>query len=187
MIKKIKELERVLLPADAGSSLDIRAWLDELPEETWVGGEGPRDGRLHVADVLAGGHSGRPHTFIIGLDDGRFPGSGVQDPILLDDERRRLSPELPTAGHQLAKRLDRFARLLARLRGTVTLSYSCYNLADDREMFPELDRAVGLSNPLRRARRRPRCLEPLARSGRIIRAGGRPRKRSPRASGGSGE
>ncbi len=26
--------------------------------------------------------------------------------------------------------------LLARLRGTVTLSYSCHNLADDREMFP---------------------------------------------------
>ena len=26
--------------------------------------------------------------------------------------------------------------LLARLRGTVTLSYSCYSLADDREMFP---------------------------------------------------
>jgi PD-(D/E)XK nuclease superfamily len=136
LIKKIKELQRVFDSAELKSSHDIHAWLNELPAETWVGGEGPRDGRLHVADVLAGGHSGRPHTFIIGLDDGRFPGSGTQDPMLLDDERKRLSPELPTAARQLAKRLDLFVRLLARLRGTVTLSYSCHNLADDREMFP---------------------------------------------------
>ncbi len=136
LIKRIKELQRSLDPEDDGSTIDIRAWLAALPSETWVGGEGPRAGRLHVADVLAGGHSGRPHTFIIGLDDGRFPGFGIQDPMLLDEERKQLSPDLPTAGHQLAKRLDQFARLLARLRGTVTLSFSCHNLADDREIFP---------------------------------------------------
>ena len=66
LIKKIKDVQRVFESAEVESSLDIRAWLSELPAETWVGGEGPRDGRLHVADVLAGGHSGRPHTFIIG-------------------------------------------------------------------------------------------------------------------------
>ena len=134
--KKINELERVFDASELRSSLDIRAWLNDLPAETWVGGEGPRDGRVHVADVLAGGHSGRPHTFIIGLDDGRFPGSGTQDPVLLDEERKRLSPDLVTAAQQLTKRLDLFSRVLARLRGTVTLSYSCHNLADDREMFP---------------------------------------------------
>ncbi len=91
---------------------------------------------MHVAHVLAGGHSGRPHTFVIGLDDGRFPGAGLQDPILLDDERRRLSDALPTASGELSKRLDRFAHVLARLRGHVTLSYSCHDLADDRELFP---------------------------------------------------
>ncbi len=73
---------------------------------------------------------------MVGLDDGRFPGTGLQDPIVLDDERRRLSPELPTAAAELAKRLDRFAHVLARLRGHVTLSYSCHDLADDREVFP---------------------------------------------------
>jgi ATP-dependent helicase/nuclease subunit B len=136
LIKKIKDVQQVFESAEVKSILDVRAWLSELPAETWVGGEGPRDGRLHVADVLAGGHSGRPHTFIIGFDDGRFPGSGTQDPMLLDEERKRLSPELVTASRQLAKRLDLFVRLLARLRGKVTLSYSCHNLVDDREMFP---------------------------------------------------
>ena len=62
-----------------------------------MGGLGPRGGCLHVAHVLAGGHSGRPHTFIVGLDDGRFPGVGLQDPILLDEERRA-SPDLPDCG-----------------------------------------------------------------------------------------
>ncbi len=107
-----------------------------LPDEAKVGGRGPLGGHLHVAHVLAGGHSGRPHTFIVGLDDGRFPGAGLQDPILLDEERRKLSRELPTSGGELAKRIDRMASLLASLRGNVTLSYPCHNLADDREMFP---------------------------------------------------
>jgi PD-(D/E)XK nuclease superfamily len=118
------------------TSLDARAWLTALPDEARVGGLSPRGGAMHVAHVLAGGHSGRCHTFLIGLDDGRFPGAGLQDPILLDEERRRLSRELPTAGGELTKRLDRFAGVLAGLRGNVTLSYPCHDLADDREMFP---------------------------------------------------
>ena len=91
---------------------------------------------MHVANVLSGGHSGRPHTFIVGLDDSRFPGSRLQDPILLDEERRGLSKELRTSSSDLARRIELVARLFARLRGTVTLSYSCFNLMDDREMFP---------------------------------------------------
>ena len=31
-------------------------------------------------------------TFVVGLDAERFPGAGIQDPILLDDDRRRLKP-----------------------------------------------------------------------------------------------
>jgi ATP-dependent helicase/nuclease subunit B len=118
------------------TSLDARAWLSALPDEAQVGGLSPRGGAMHVAHVLAGGHSARTHTFVIGLDDGRFPGAGLQDPILLDDERRRLSRELPTAGGELTRRLGRFAGVLAGLRGNVTLSYSCHELADDREVFP---------------------------------------------------
>ena len=137
LIGKIKEMRQFsAIGAKTASSINVRAWLAALPDEAWVGGQGPRGGCLHVAHVLAGGHSGRPHTFIIGLDDGRFPGAGLQDPILLDDERTGLSDALLTSGRELAKRLDLLARLLARLRGNVTLSYSCHNLVDDREMFP---------------------------------------------------
>jgi PD-(D/E)XK nuclease superfamily len=136
LIARIKEIRRSLDSDEEASSINARAWLAALPDEAWVGGLGPRGGCLHVAHVRAGGHSGRQHTFIVGLDDGRFPGAGLQDPILLDEERRGLSEDLLTSGHELAKRFDLMARLLARLRGTVTLSYACHNLADDREMFP---------------------------------------------------
>ena len=77
-----------------------------------------------------------PVTFIVGLDDSRFPGAGLQDPLLLDHERQALSPKLPTAAGRLKEKLDKFARLLARLRGRIVLSYCCHDLADDREMFP---------------------------------------------------
>ena len=116
--------------------MDIWAWLESLTKGIHLGGSGPRPGHVHVSNVFTGGHSGRRHTFIIGLDDGRFPGAGLQDPLLLDGERKKLSPNLPTASAQLSDRLHTFARLMARLRGSVTMSFASLNVLDDREMFP---------------------------------------------------
>ncbi|MGO9568975.1 MAG: PD-(D/E)XK nuclease family protein [Desulfomonilaceae bacterium] len=117
-------------------SLDLWEWLSSLPGAVRVGGSGPRPGRLHVAHALSGGHSGRRHTFVIGLDDSRFPGSGLNDPLLLDEERGKLSPKLRKAAAELSLKIEKFAKLQSRLRGTVTLGYSCLNLQEDREMFP---------------------------------------------------
>jgi ATP-dependent helicase/nuclease subunit B len=116
--------------------LDVWKWLEDKCLASPVRGERPQPGRFHVAPVQGGGHSGRKHTFIVGLDDTRFPGAGLQDPLLLDGERRRVSKDLPTAASRLARTTRGFARLLARLRGKVTMSYCCRSLEDDREMFP---------------------------------------------------
>lgn len=113
--------------------LDVLAWLHSLADESQVGGQGPTPGCLYVTNLGQGGHSGRNHTFIVGLDDRRFPGAGLQDPLLLDAERCALSPELSTAGDSLERKVKEFHQLAARLRGQVTLSYSCRNLADDNE------------------------------------------------------
>lgn len=118
------------------AGLDPWTWLEGLARSLHVGGQGPRPGRLYVAPLLEGGHSGRPHTFIVGLDDGRFPGSGGQDPILLDTERRRLSPELPTATGRLVRDLEEFDRLLSRVRGSVHLTFSSRNVIEERDMSP---------------------------------------------------
>ena len=116
--------------------LSVWEWLQGLPQSAPVAGQGPRPGCLFVSGIQSGGHSGRRHTFIIGLDDSRFPGAGLQDPLLLDHERRQLSAELPTAQGRLEKSLENFGRLLMRLRGSVTLGYCCRDLSDDRELFP---------------------------------------------------
>ena len=133
--ERIGELADCLGDEDV-DGLDIWEWLTDLCLTTRVRGEGPRPGRLHVASVHGGGHSGRKHTFIVGLDDSRFPGAGLQDPLLLDGERNRVSDDLPTASSRLAGTVQGFERLLARLRGKVTLSYCCRSLADDRDLFP---------------------------------------------------
>ncbi|MBI4603250.1 MAG: PD-(D/E)XK nuclease family protein [Planctomycetes bacterium] len=120
----------------AGAAFDAWEWLAALPGETSVLGSGPQPGCLHVAPILTGGHSGRPWTFAVGLDDGRFPGAGSQDPLLLDSERRKISPDLPTVSDRTRSEAQELARLLSRLRGNAVFSFSCRDLAQDREMFP---------------------------------------------------
>jgi len=115
--------------------LDLRQWLASQPDEVRVGGQGPMPGRLHVDNLLSGGHSHRRLTVVVGLEDGRFPSSGRQDPLLLDSERRALSRELPTAAERLGREAAVLPRLAARRRGELVLSYACRSL-DDRELYP---------------------------------------------------
>ena len=123
LLDEIQGLEQWLSDDDGETGLDVWQWLAELPGRTRILGSGPRPGKLHVDHVRSGGHSGRPHTFIIGLDDSRFPGTGLQDPLLLDSERRNLSSEMPTAAARLEETIEDFGRLLSRLRGHLTLSF----------------------------------------------------------------
>lgn len=123
-------------PAQA---LPLKEALDLLREAAGsvrVGASAPRPGHLHVADCLSGGWSGRPVTFAAGLDEASFPGRGLQDPVLLDEERAALSPSLPTAADGLSAELFRLASALASVRGKVTLSYPSFDIAEGRASFP---------------------------------------------------
>ncbi|MFN2633568.1 MAG: PD-(D/E)XK nuclease family protein [Thermoanaerobaculia bacterium] len=103
----------------------------------------PRPGRLHVAEFRAGGFSGRPHTFVIGLDEKRHPGGGREDPVLSDAERVKIN-ELSSAALALApdRSLETALALraaVARLRGNVTFGYAGWglrDLANPGEVFP---------------------------------------------------
>ncbi len=106
-----------------------------------VGASGPAPGQIHVSSWVAGGRSGRPKTFVVGLDQAAFPGAGIQDPILLDEERERLNevgktPALRTTHDSLRENLWTMARMLAGLRGHVTFSYSAYDIIEERQSFP---------------------------------------------------
>jgi ATP-dependent helicase/nuclease subunit B len=136
LVDEVNDMKRCLEQDADAVTMNIWEWLAAVPNEAQVLGSGPRAGCLHVAPVASGGHSGRGHLFIVGLDDARFPGSGFQDPLLLDNERKRLSAELETAADRLQRSLQSFARLLARQRGVVTLSFCSRDLVDDRDLFP---------------------------------------------------
>ncbi len=117
-------------------NLNITQWLAGLPEQVRIAGSGPLPGKIHVAHLLDGGHSGRSNTYIVGLDEGRFPGAGLQDPILLDAERRRLSGKLRPSQDLNSRKTRDFYRLLSRLRGEVTMSFSARDLTEDRDILP---------------------------------------------------
>jgi ATP-dependent helicase/nuclease subunit B len=135
LIHEVEELAQYVAEGDV-PGLDAWDWLRDMTRGLRVEASGPRPGCVYAAPLLSGGHSGRPHTFLLGLDDGRFPGRGGQDPVLLDAERNGLSPDLPTASRSLMQQVRSFAELLARLRGQVTLSYCARSLADDHALYP---------------------------------------------------
>jgi len=101
-----------------------------------VGASPPLPGHLHVAGFSTGGHSGRPMTFVVGLDEATFPGRGLQDPVLLDEERAALSDDLPTAADALRANLFGLAAALASVRGRVVFSYPSFDVVEGRESFP---------------------------------------------------
>lgn len=94
-------------------------------------------GHLHLADLNHGGATGRPHTFVVGMDARHFPGHVVEDPFLLDHERWRVGKEaLPRAANRPSETRFLFAALFARLRGHVALSYCRWNPAEARTLSP---------------------------------------------------
>jgi len=111
-------------------------WLRNLGAGLRVGASGPVPGHLHLSNRRAGGFSGRKVTFVVALDQGAFPGTGLQDPILLDEEREKISEDLPTTSDMLRENLFSAAGLLSSLRGKAFLSYSSYDLIESRQSFP---------------------------------------------------
>ena len=97
---------------------------------------GPKPGHLHVSHYRSGACTGRMNSFIVGLDESKFPEKIVQDPILLDEERVKINPDLELSSDRLRKNIYEVTALVAGLRGRVTFSYSTYNMKEDRKSFP---------------------------------------------------
>jgi len=75
-------------------------------------------------------------TFVVGFSQEHFPGTGYQDPFLLDEERGRISSSLKTTEDTLRENLYSMAALFSSLRGRAVLSYSSYDIVDERPSFP---------------------------------------------------
>ena len=97
---------------------------------------GPKPGHLHISNYINGGRSGRENTFIVGMDSHKFPGTEIQDPILLDEERKKIDTELILSQDRLKEKLYEAASMLASINGKVTISYSSYDTGNNRKIFP---------------------------------------------------
>ncbi len=126
--------ERRLAPEEAAERLR------EAVAGLAVVSAGPAPGHLHAARLGRAGWSGRAHTFVLGLDEARFPGPPRQDAVLLDHEREALNrggARLALPGRTAApRRHAELHGLLARVRGRVVLSYSNRDILQDGERFP---------------------------------------------------
>ncbi|MGZ6971603.1 MAG: PD-(D/E)XK nuclease family protein, partial [Thermoanaerobaculia bacterium] len=138
---------------------DLFAQLAELPERRLPAGEAagrlreavdglavdsasPAPGHVHAARLGRAGWSGRAWTFVLGLDEARFPGPPRQDPVLLDSEREvlnryRARGRLALPGQsQSASRIAELHALLARVCGRAVLTFSNRDILQDSERFP---------------------------------------------------
>jgi len=134
----IKETLQSLIqgPSFHLSSSEISDRLREIVSGMTVASSLPQPGSIHVAHYSAGAYSGRPNVFILGLDQSRFPGALLQDPVLLDKERSSLQKEMVLSHERLYQSTYSMAKVIGSLEGRVTVSYSCRNLKEDREIFP---------------------------------------------------
>jgi ATP-dependent helicase/nuclease subunit B len=110
----------------------------------------PRPGALHVSSLASAGQSGRPFTFVVGLEERAVFPRGLEDPVLLDAERSVLSPvALTTSQDRIDEAVYASLRCLASLEGNVCLSFSCRDLRNGRETFPSwiLLHAMVLTSP----------------------------------------
>lgn len=101
-----------------------------------VNASGSKPGYMHITSFNKGEWCQRFHTFIVGLQSGSFPGSGLQDPILLDQERQIINPKLPLKAMQPARNRMRLNRLLASRSGHLSLSYSSFSPVEARPTMP---------------------------------------------------
>lgn len=132
---------------DAGQGFRGPADSDSSPRSLSDDGQAPwtsAPGHLHLSGLEHGGLSGRPFTFVVGMDSGNFPGPSYEDPLLSDRDRLRLGTAAASGGglglrlaaHAVQERRFLFAELFARLRGRVCVSYASWEPAQARELAP---------------------------------------------------
>lgn len=118
------------------SSEEALSRVERIIDEIRAGASGPKPGCLHLTGYESLIYTNRPHTFVVGLGADNFPGSGRQDPVLLDEERRRIHPDLTPGVDRPRENQFALGLALASRRGRVTLSFPSFNVAENRAAYP---------------------------------------------------
>lgn len=96
----------------------------------------PQPGAAYVTSLSQGGLAGRSRTYLMGMSEGKWALPGLQDPILLDEERRRIHEGLLTTEQRVKELEAERQALFGMLAGDVTLSYSAVAVEDGKVEGP---------------------------------------------------
>jgi hypothetical protein len=110
-------------------------FIRERVQSLTVAPERPRPGHLFGSTLAHAGYAGRPHLFVVGLEEGRVFSSSTEDAVLLDSERMAIAPELRLSGDRLDEAVYAVLSRLAASGTTVTFSYSCRDTREYRETY----------------------------------------------------
>jgi ATP-dependent helicase/nuclease subunit B len=110
-------------------------FIRERVESLVVAGERPRPGHLFAGALGQCGYAGRAHLFVVGLEEGRVFSSATEDPILLDEERARISPDLRLSTDRVDEAVHSVLSRLAVSGTAATFSYSSRDTREFRETF----------------------------------------------------
>ena len=132
-------------------------FIRERVQSLQVAQERPRPGHLYACTLPQMGYSGRPHLFVVGLEEGGVFPSATEDPVLLDAEREAISSalrrsndkideavyfalsRLATMGDAGALESDRSGTLIpspqSAIPTNITFSYSVRDTREFRETY----------------------------------------------------
>ena len=125
---------RALGAFSCGLSESLR-FIRERVQSLQVAPERPRPGHLYACSLSQSGYAGRRHLFVVGLEEGRVFSSSTEDAVLLDAERRKLSPDLRLSTDRVDEAVYAFLTRLATSTASATFSYSCRDTREFRETY----------------------------------------------------
>ncbi|REK76071.1 PD-(D/E)XK nuclease family protein [Paenibacillus paeoniae] len=140
IVKKMDELVASLTTVDAISSSGMKKNVALQYVEQLLSGirvkvaSTPNPGAIHISSLSSGGLTGRPFTYMVGMDEHNWYVSSRQDPLLLDEERQNISVNLTLTSERGRQfKIDRLRRL-ANITGNVTLSYTSYQITEGKQV-----------------------------------------------------
>ena len=92
LVEYVEELRA--LGAFQCSLSEALRFIRERVESLQVAAERPRPGHLYACRLQQAGYAGRPHLYVVGLEEGRVFPAASEDPVLLDSERAGISEAL---------------------------------------------------------------------------------------------
>lgn len=133
----LEQIDKVLpFSSQTISSYDAFEKINDLLLALKINQSKPQPGHIHITSYQQGVYHSREIVFIVGLDNRKFPGGTSEDPLLLDFERKALKNSIPLWQEQGKEKLYTMLQLLANSTSEVIVSYSNFNINENRAISP---------------------------------------------------